>query len=138
MKKLLTLITAVIFIGMAYVVAQAAETANQEEVLIVQNSQGEYVGTITDALIDSSGNIGFVIVSIGDKMGEGQKEIAVPTASFSPGSQGKLLLDVPKETLATAPEFNVSDLGDPKFGETVYRFFGLLPPWTEETSGTEM
>ncbi len=136
MKKLLPVITAVILISVAYVLAYGAVTADQQGVWIVQNSEGEYVGTITKALIDPSGNIRFVIVSIGEKMGE--KEIAVPTACFSTNNQRKLLLNVSREKLAEAPEFKVSDLSDPNFAETVYRFFGVTPSWTEKAPQVEM
>ncbi len=71
-------------------------------------------------------------------MGRGKKEIAIPAASFTTNSKRKLLLDVSREKLAAAPEFKVSDLSDPKCGETVYRFFGLMPPWTEGTHEVEM
>ncbi len=135
MKKLLPVITTVILIT-AYVLAYGAETADQQGVWIVQNSEGEYVGTITKALIDSSGNIRFIIVSIGEKMGE--KEIAVPTACFSTNKQRNLLLNVSREKLAEAPEFKVSDLSDPNFAETVYRFFGVMPSWTEEAPRVQM
>ncbi len=139
MKKLFATITAImILMSAAYVLAEGAQAGNQQEALIVQNSKGEYVGTITDALIDSAGNIGFVIVSIDETIGRGKKDIAVPTASFSTDNERKLILDVSKEKLAAAPEFKASDLSDPNFAETVYRFFGLMLPWTEGTSGEKM
>jgi hypothetical protein len=138
MKRLLAAAMAMMLISVAYVLVDGAETMGQQEALIVQNSKGEYVGIITDALIDPSGNIGFLIVSIGEKMGPGEKEIAVPTESFSTNPERKLLLDISKERLAEAPEFKMSDLKNPAFAETVYRFFGLVPAWTDGAPGVEM
>ncbi len=111
-------------------------TADQQEALIVQNWKGEYVGAVTDVLLDTSGNIRFIIVSIGDRMGK--REIAVPTACFSANNQRKLLLNVSKEKLAAAPKFDAKDLTDPAFAEKVYRFFGLTPAWTERPPQVEM
>ncbi len=138
MKKILALITVVVLTSVAYVLAAGAETTDQQEAIIVQNSKGEYVGTVTDALVDSAGNIGFIIVSIGEEGGQGQKKIAVPTASFSTNSERKLILDVSKEKLAAAPEFEASDLSDPNFAGNVYQYFGLVPAWPEGTSGEEI
>ncbi len=125
MKKLLAVVTAVMLTSFACILSAGAQTLDEQEALAVWNSNGETVGTITNALIDSSGNIGFVIVSIG------KKEIAVPAESFSKSSEGKLLLDVGKEKLDAAPEFQDSDLTNPNFAGGVYQFFGLMPSWAE-------
>ena len=135
MKKISAMITAVIFLS-AYALAYGAETTDPQEVIIVQNSEGQYIVTITDALVDSSGNIGFVILSIGGEE-NGKKEVAVPTVGFSTKGDGKVVLDVGKEKLAAAPEFKSSDLSDPNFAETVYRYFGLMPSWREGMPGGE-
>ncbi len=141
MKKLAAMAAMIaigVLVSVAYVLAEGAETGDQREALIVQNSEGEYVGTISNALMDPSGNIRFIIVLIDDQMGQGKKEIAVPTASFSTNGERKLILDVRKEKLAAAPEFKDSDLRDPEFAEKVQRYFGLMPSWGEGASGEEM
>ncbi len=141
MKKLAAIaamIATVVLVSAAYVVAEAAETGDQKEALIVQNSNGEYVGTISNALMDPSGNIRFIIVLIDDQMGQGKKEIAVPTGSFSTNAEKRLILDVSKDKLAAAPEFKDSDLNDPEFAGRVQRYFGLVPSWGEEDQGEDM
>ncbi len=138
MRKLLAVITTVVLVSVAYVLAAGAETTDQQEAVIVQNSDGDYVGTVMDALIDSSGNIRFVIVSIGEKVGQEQKKIAVPITSFSTNGGRELILDVSKEKLAAAPEFKGSDLGDPNFAGNVYQYFGLVPSWPEGKSGESL
>ena len=137
MKKFQVLFIAVILISFgfyAYTVFNTTKTANQERAraLAVKNSKGEYVGTVKNALVDSSGNIAFVILSLGEPIAERRKEIAVPPGAFSYDHENEdFVLDVSKEELAAAPEFAISDLNDPAFAEKVYRFFGLRAPWTE-------
>ncbi len=136
MKKLSLLITAAVLINfglIAYVVVDKAETENQQEAIVVKNSTGEYIGTVTNLLVDSSGNIAFIILSIGREREQGKKEIAVPLGIFSSDHENRIVvLNVGKEALAAAPAFDVSDLTDPTFAENVYRFLGLMPAWTEE------
>jgi hypothetical protein len=135
MKKLLALITAVILLNfgsMAYAVDDKADSLDQQRAMVVKNSKGEYVGTISNALMDSSGNIAFIILVLGEEEQQ-KKEIAVPSVAFTYDHANKnLLLNISYETLAKAPEFNISDLSDPTFAEKVYRFYGRMPAWTEE------
>jgi len=134
MRKLLALATFAILLSFG---AIAYAGGNQEESLAVKNWKGEYVGSVRHVLTDpSSGNIVFVILSLGE---EGKKEIVVPVHSFSSYDyeNGFLILNVSKEILAGAPEFHVSDLKDPAFVERVYRFFGVAPSWKDGTTEGE-
>lgn len=139
MRKLWALVTAVIFIGfasVAFAVDHGAKSA-KEEALVVKNWKGEYIGSVQHVLSNSSnGNIAFVILSL-DKE---KKEIVIPLRSFSSYDQenGILILNVSKEILRAAPEFDPSDLKDPTFAERVYRFFGEAPPWTDRPQEREM
>ncbi len=142
MKKTLALIAAVILIGFAsaaHAIVDRSGTENQQNVLVVKNSNGDSVGIVSNALVDSSGNIAFIIVAIGEESGQGGKEIVVPASSFSYDDQSKtLLLDMTKEQLAGAPEFKASDLNDPAYAGSIYRHYGLVPPWGEGTAEGEM
>ncbi len=132
MRKLLALATIMIFLSLGSLAYAAGA-----EGLAVKNWKGEYIGSVRHVLTDSStGNIIFVILSLGK---EGEKEIAVPVVSFSSYDyeDGFLVLNVSKELLAAAPEFNVSDLKDPAFTEKVYQFFGLAPSWNDGTTGEQ-
>lgn len=134
MRKLVALAIFAILLSFG---AIAYAAGNQEEGLAVKNWKGEHVGSVKHVLTDSSsGNIVFVILSLGE---EGKKEIVVPVRSFSSYDyeNGFLVLNVSKEILTAAPEFNVSDLKDPAFVERVYRFFGLAPSWKDGTTGGE-
>ncbi len=136
MKRLLAGMTVVVLMSLVYISGYAGQEANQREAVSVQNSKGEYVGTITDALMDSNGTIQFVILSI--ETGQDARKVAVPTASFSLSKEGKILLDISKEKLAAAPVFKISDLADPTFAERMYRFFGVMPSWSEDTEGVDI
>ena len=137
MKTVLALIITLLLITFgfnAYAIVPKAETEAQQEVLVVRDTKGDYVGTVTTALVDESGNIAFIIISTGE-MGQQNKEIAVPLGLFFLDRENKsLYLNISKEGLSLAPEFTTTDLSDPTFAERVYRFFGLTPSWTEGTT----
>ncbi len=134
MKKILALVIVALFLSLGSVaqavVADQAEPANQEQIMAVRTPEGETIATVTNALIDGSGNIAFLILSVGD--GEGLKSVAVPLAAFSYDQEnGSLILKLNKDELASAPEFNSSDLADPSFAERMYRYYGQMPPWDD-------
>ena len=135
MRRLVVLITALVFINFglfAYAPVDKAETENQPEVIVVKDSMGQYVGTVTNLLEDSSGNIAFIILSMSEQGEQGNKEVAIPLGILSLDNEDRMvILNLSKEELAAAPGFDLSDLGDPTFAERVYRFFGLMPAWRE-------
>ncbi len=109
-----------------------AETENQQETMAVITPEGQDVGTVVNALVDPSGHIAFVILSIGQETGQQNKDVAVPSSAFHyDRERGKLIMNVDREKLTTAPEFKASDLEDPSFAARVYQFFGAAPSWTE-------
>jgi len=131
MKKLLAPLTIAILLVLGTVAYAASETGNQRETLTVENWKGTHIGIVKFVLANpSTGDVNFVILYL-----EGNKEIAVPMAAFSSYDQesGVLVLNLSERELVSAPEFHDSDLNDPAFSERVYRFFGLVPPWTENT-----
>ena len=135
MKTKLTVLMAVISIGLAstaFAIVDESGTQNQQEAVVVKNSNGESVGTVTNVLVDSSGNIGFIIVGIGEGTGNGKKEVVVPVIIFAYDGQSQtLFLNMTKEQLTAAPEFNVSDLDDPEYAGRIYQYYGVAPSWTE-------
>jgi hypothetical protein len=136
MKKTLAVATAVVLMSVVsslYALNDTVKPENRQEMILINNSKGEYVGTLINVLVDSAGNIGFIVLSIGKEEGLEKKEIAVPLGTFSYDRQKELLvLDINMEKLSTAPEFRTSDLNDPAFPDRIYRFFGLMPFWTTE------
>ncbi len=123
------------FQTMAYASDNSPRSNHQEQTLIVKNWKGEYIGTSHHVVMDpSAGSIAFVIVSLETGQNKKIKEIAVPWVLFSVDKEnGALVLSISKNRLGSAPEYHASDLEDPEFVGRTYQFFGLAPPWTEET-----
>jgi len=136
MKKSLAVVTVVILMSVVsslYALTDKAKIEPQQETIVINNSKGEYVGTLTNLLVDSAGNIGFIVISIGNDDKQDKKDIAVPLITFSYDREKRLIiLDVSTETLSAAPAFKASELSDPAFAEKTYRYFGLMPSWTTE------
>ncbi len=134
MKRLIALSIVAALICLAAGSHPVLAAGSQADTLEVTNWKGNHVGIVNRVLMNHAGNVTFVIVSL-DR--EAKKEIAVPVAAFSSYDQdnGVLVLKVSEKQLASAPEFHESDLDNPAFAETIYRFFGLAPFWTEERKG---
>ncbi len=116
----------------AYAIVPGSVQSSQNKALAVQNTKGESIGTVTNALEDSSGNILFVIVSVGKNNDQENKEVVVPLGAFSyDHDRSAFVLDISREDLAKAPEFKESDLGDPAFAQRVYRYYAEAPAWTK-------
>ena len=135
MRRRIVLVTALVFVNFglfAYLAADQAQAENQPQVIVVKDPTGQYVGVVTNILTDTSGNIAFIILSVGEQGEPGNKEIAIPLGILSYDDEnGLIVLNVSEDELAAAPGFDLSDLSDPAFAEKVYRFFGLIPAWEE-------
>jgi len=119
------------FMSLAAAVYPVPAMENLGKTLEVKNWKGNHVGIVKYAVMNPVGNVTFFIVYL-DK--EARKEVAVPVAAFSSYNRekGTLVLNVSEKQLASAPEFHDSDVNNRAFEETIHRFFGLAPPWTEE------
>lgn len=98
----------------------------------VLNPQGEYLGRISDFVIDSKGQVTFAVISHGGFLRIREKDVAVPYGSLSYNREKEhFLLDATTEKLNMAPTFSKWDLYNEKWAENVYRYFGQAPYWTE-------
>ncbi len=133
MKKIMTILAAaLLLLSLGHNAGALTDPGAFEERssdLAVKNPSGEYVGIISNALADPMGNISFVILSLGADKG-GDKNVVVPVYAFSHNGGEGLVLNMTDSQLAAAPEFRISDLNDPTFGDRVYRFYGQVPPWS--------
>ena len=98
----------------------------------VMNLQGQKVGSVTDFIVDAQGRMALVILSHGGFLGFNAKEAAVPFSSFRyEQADNHLILDISKERMAAAPVFKRDDLSNPERAESLYRYFGQQPYWSE-------
>ena len=143
MAKIATLMFALVFafgflVPNAFADDQAAMTMGKPSVLSsmvgtsVLNPKGEYLGRVSDFVIDSQGHVTFAVVSHGGFLRIWEKDVAVPYGSFSyDREKGHFVLEVTPDKLNMAPTFVRRDLYNEKWAEDVYRYFGQAPYWTE-------
>jgi len=66
------------------------------------------IGDIDDVLIDKSGNVSAMIVSVGGFLGMGEKDVAIPFSDVHASEKNNkwyLVLNTTKDALKTAPGF---------------------------------
>jgi len=98
----------------------------------VLNPEGEYLGRVSDFVIDSEGHVTFVVVSHGGFLRIGEKAAAVPFGSLVYDWQKDLfVLEATIDKLDMAPVFTKRDLYNEKWAQDMYRYFGQVPYWTE-------
>jgi len=102
----------------------------------VQNAQGDYLGKITDLMIDpQNGRIAFAVLSRGGILGIPTRFVAVPFGALTSVNEKEYyFLDVTKEKMAAAPSFGRDqwpDVGNRQWGSENYRYFGQTPYWEE-------
>lgn len=103
----------------------------------IENRQGEDLGKVEDLVLNSKGQVDFVIVSHGGALGIGEKYTAVPFKSFSRKDENTLALNMSKEKMAQAPNFdkdNWPDMNNRQWSEKTYRYYGQKPSWGESPS----
>lgn len=99
----------------------------------VKNNQGETLGKITDLTL-SKDRVTFAVISHGGILGIGDKLIPIPMNALSIADDKTVLLDISKEKLATAPNFEKDSKKWPDFSNRqwtadTYRFYGVQPSW---------
>ena len=98
----------------------------------VKNLQGDYLGRITDLVVDSHGRVTFAVLTHGGFLGMGGTTVAIPFEALAFNPMGMhFALDITQERLNSAPAFTKRDLANEKWAEDVYRHFGRQPYWTE-------
>ncbi|MFH0780908.1 MAG: PRC-barrel domain-containing protein [Pseudomonadota bacterium] len=101
----------------------------------VVNRQNVNVGKIHELVIDAQKNhVAYAVLSFGGFLGMGNKLFAMPWVAFQFSvTENKLILNVDKEKLKVAPGFDESDkwpdFSDTLWGENIYKYYDLSPPW---------
>jgi sporulation protein YlmC with PRC-barrel domain len=97
----------------------------------VKNLEGEYLGKISDFVLDHEGRIAFAIIAHGGFLGMGEKSVAIPFHTLSYDQEERFFtVDISRERFASAPTFDRHMLSR-TWAEDAYRYFGLQPYWTE-------
>ncbi len=99
----------------------------------VKNLQGETLGKITDLTL-SNDRVTFAIISHGGVLGIGDKLIPVPMNALTITDNKNATLDISKDKLATAPNYEKNskkwpDFSNRQYSEDVCRFYGVQPYW---------
>jgi sporulation protein YlmC with PRC-barrel domain len=102
----------------------------------VKNKEGEYLGRITDLMIDpQNGGKAFAVLSRGGVLGIPLRFVAVPFQALASSDEKHVyLLDVSKEKIDAAPSFDRDhwpDVADRGWETDTYRYYGLTPHWGE-------
>jgi sporulation protein YlmC with PRC-barrel domain len=101
----------------------------------VVNRQNENLGKIHELVIDAKeGRLAYAVLSFGGFMGMGNKLFAMPWGAFEFASnENKLILNVDKEKLKSAPGFDQDakwpDFADRTWGNSIYKYYGYDPYW---------
>jgi hypothetical protein len=111
----------------AYALTGKTEAGRQIGIRSVYDAEREYVGTITNALVDRTGSILFIVLCLDTKGALEKREIVVPLSALSLDLQENVVtLNISKEDLACAPEFNPSDLANPDFVDKIFGFYSRI------------
>ena len=101
----------------------------------VENLQKEKLGKIHELVIDAKeGRVAYAVLSFGGFMGMGNKLFAMPWKAFEfSNTENKLILNVDKKKLETAPGFDKDakwpDFADRTWGTGIYKYYGYDPYW---------
>src|SRR4030042_5804405 len=94
----------------------------------VVNRQNENLGKIHELVIDAKeGRLAYAVLSFGGFMGMGNKLFAMPWKAFEfSNTENKLILNVDKKMLKTAPGFDKDakwpNFADRTWGDGVYKY----------------
>ena len=104
----------------------------------VKNKEGDYLGRITDLMIDpQNGGKAFAVLSRGGVLGIPMRFVAVPFHALASSDEPHVyLLDVSKEKMDGALSFDRDhwpDVADRGWETDTYRYYGQTPQWGESS-----
>ena len=94
----------------------------------VVNSRNEDLGKVEDIMLDvENGRVAYAVLSFGGFLGVGSKLFAIPWTALRLDQETKcFILDVPKETLDTAPGFDKDswpDLSSDEYARSIHTHY---------------
>ena len=101
--------------------------------IAVKDSRGQYLGGITDLVVDPDGRISFAVLSpFGMNGGMNERLLALPFDVLSLNDK-YVVLNTTSDKLVNAPLFRRSYLNARNWAEDANRYFGIQPSWGEGT-----
>ena len=109
----------------------AADTLQGDSVM---NDAGEYLGEITDIMIDvPTGRVAYAVMSVGGVLGIGDKLFAIPWSALRLDTENKCFrMNVAKERFEQAPGFDKDHwptMADQRWAEDIHSFYNARPYW---------
>jgi sporulation protein YlmC with PRC-barrel domain len=102
--------------------------ADELKGMTVRNMQGEELGSVRDAIVNTqSGKIDYIVIQSGGIAGIGGRTVAVPASSFQVTKDRRLVVNITKDRLDKAPEFSENEwppANEQKWTQTVRSYFG--------------
>jgi len=97
----------------------------------VKDSRGQYLGGITDIVINPDGRISFAVLSLfGMNGGMNERLLVLPFNVFSFNDK-HVVLNTTSGKLVNAPLFRMDYLNAQNWAEEANRYFGIQPSWGE-------
>ena len=97
----------------------------------VKDSRGQYLGGITDLVVNPDGRISFAVLSpFGMNGGMNERLVALPFDALSFNDK-YVVLNTTSEKLVNAPLFRMNYLNARNWAEDSNRYFGIQPSWGE-------
>lgn len=97
----------------------------------VTDTAGDELGEIDNLIFDQDQNrITYVVMSTGEILGLGGKNVLVPWSAFTFTPDGGAMLDISKERMKTAPIFDSLEadvFSTPEYHESAFRFYEATP-----------
>ncbi len=95
----------------------------------VKGLNDEKIGSIKQFVTDNQKQAHFAVLSVSGK------EIAIPMEALTPSADGKsLTVNMSKDQLKNAPQFSKSNLEDPSYRAELYRFYGVQPSFSDQST----
>ncbi len=147
MKTIIAALTMILVFGFGFMVANAyarsemskspsrAYETNELIGIHVENPLGNVVGSIQDFVIDSNGHVEFVILShdfYWEYVPRPSQTVVVPFSEMMVRPEEKIsVLKFSAWRLDFAPLFEKSAINHRRWAESVYKYYGLQPYWTD-------
>ena len=105
----------------------------------LKNAHGEFLGSISDIVLDKGDLHAFALINIGSRgeYGESGGLTPVPMVALkiSQMKSGRLniVLNDTEANLEDAPHFDATKIDNPQYEAEIYRYYGIQPYWTEKS-----